>query len=145
MCCKASSSAIAANPTLVTLGIGINDAGQGVSLGSFAENLEAIITRLKSQTDARIVVTNIPDISTAPRIPQMLRSAIHGRIVLFNQKIDEISSQCGVTVFNIYETTHELLPVHPEFFSADGFHPSDAGYEHWAQEMWPVVDASIQQ
>lgn len=137
--------AVDLNPTLVTLGIGINDVGLGVSVETFAATFEAIISRLKSETGARIVVTNLPDISTAPRIPQMLRPEIQGRTVLFNQKIQEIAARYEVIVFDIYTTTHELLPFHPEFFSADGFHPSDVGYEHWAKEMWPVVAAAIQE
>jgi acyl-CoA thioesterase I len=136
---------VAVNPTLVTLGIGINDVGLGVSAETFAANFEAIISRLRSETGARIVVTNLPDISTAPRIPQMLRPEIQERTVLFNHKIQEIAAQYGVIVFDIYTTTHELLPSHPEFFSADGFHPSDVGYEHWAKEMWPAVAAAIQE
>ncbi len=121
--------AVAVNSTLVTLGIGINDVGLGVSAETFAANFEAIISRLRSETGARIVVTNLPDISTAPRISQMLGPEIRGRTVLFNQRIQEIAAQYGVIVFDIYTTTHELLPSHSEFFSADGFHPSDVGYE----------------
>jgi len=44
-----------------------------------------------------------------------------------------------VIVFDIYTITREQLPAHPEFFSADGFHPSDAGYEMWAEQMWPTL------
>jgi lysophospholipase L1-like esterase len=29
--------------------------------------------------------------------------------------------------------------LHPEYFSSDGFHPSDKGYELWATQMWPTV------
>jgi lysophospholipase L1-like esterase len=31
------------------------------------------------------------------------------------------------------------LLSHPEYFSRDGFHPSDKGYELWAVEMWPTI------
>jgi len=31
------------------------------------------------------------------------------------------------------------LPAHPEYFSGDGFHPSDEGGELWAQQMWPAI------
>ena len=128
-----------AGPNLVTLGIGINDIGHGVGLEQFAKNYEQIVTTLASETKARIVVSNLPDISSAPRIPQPLRSEYQQQIVLFNQRLEEIASRHGVTVFDVYSITHEQLPSHPEYFSADGFHPSDQGYELWAEEMWPTV------
>jgi acyl-CoA thioesterase-1 len=46
-------------------------------------------------------------------------------------------------MFDIYTITHEQLPSHPEFFSEDGFHPSDKGYEFWAEQMWPTIALTI--
>lgn len=128
-----------ANPDLVTLGIGINDISHGVSLQQFARTYEEILTRLKSKTRAPVVVTNIPDISSAPVIPPAMRAQYQQSIIRFNRKLEEIAARAGVTVFDVYTITHEELPLHPEYFSADGFHPSDKGYELWAEQMWPIV------
>ncbi|MGH9970214.1 MAG: SGNH/GDSL hydrolase family protein [Pyrinomonadaceae bacterium] len=136
---------IAQQPTLVTLGIGINDVGHGFTVEQFAENYERILGRLTSETDAVIVVTNIPDISSAPRIPQAVRAEYQQRVISFNKQLEEIAGRYEVTVFDVYAITHEQLPQHPEFFSADGFHPSDAGYENWAQQMWPTIEALTSQ
>ena len=130
---------VSVNHNLVTLGIGINDIGHGVSLETFSQNYDQILSTLRSKTTARIVVTNIPEISSAPRIPQAIRSEYQQRIVRYNQKLQEVASRHGVTVFDIYTITHEQLPAHPEYFSADGFHPSDQGYELWAETMWPTI------
>lgn len=134
---------VRADPQLVTLGIGINDIGHGVPLEQFAKNYEEIISRLRSDTKAAIVVTNIPDISSAPRIPQVLRTEYHQQIVNFNQKLEEIAGRHEVSVFDNYTVTHEQLSLHPEFFSEDGFHPSDKGYEFWAEQMWPIIGITI--
>jgi acyl-CoA thioesterase I len=130
-------------PNFVTLGIGINDIGHGVSLAEFSKNYEEILSRLRSNTKAAIVVTNIPDISTAPRIPQAIRSEYHQLIVDFNKKLEEIAARYDVTLFDVYTITHQELPAHPEFFSSDGFHPSDKGYELWAERMWPTIARAI--
>lgn len=130
---------VSVKPNLITLGIGINDIGHGVSLERFSQNYDRILSTLKSETSATIVVTNIPEISSAPRIPQAMRSEYQQLIVQYNQKLQEIASRHGVTVFDIYTITHEQLPGHPEYFSADGFHPSDQGYELWAETMWPTI------
>jgi len=131
------------DPHLVTLGVGINDIGHGVPLERFAENYDRILTTLKEKTQARIVVTNIPDISSAPVVPSSQRSRYHQQIVTFNQRLEEIANRHGVTIYDVYSITARELPSHPEYFSRDGFHPSDEGYELWASEMWPTIARTI--
>ncbi|HEY9403825.1 MAG TPA: SGNH/GDSL hydrolase family protein [Pyrinomonadaceae bacterium] len=130
-------------PTLVTLGIGINDVSHGVAPAEFARNYEEIVTRLKSKTDAPIVATNIPDISHAPRVPAFLHEQVRQRIQLFNTHIAEIGKRHDLLVVDAYGMSREVIPNHPEFFSPDGFHPSDEGYEYWAKMMWPTVKEAI--
>ena len=136
-------SGVEKNPQLVTLGIGINDIGHDVPIERFAENYDRILSTLKEKTQAQIVVTNIPDISSAPVIPSALRSDYHQQIVTFNQRLEDIAKRHGVTIFDIYSITTRELPSHPQYFSRDGFHPSDAGYELWAIEMWPTIARTI--
>lgn len=130
---------VALNPDLVTVGIGINDIGHGLTLEQFSENYEAILSTLREKTHAMIVVTNLPDISSAPRIPNSLRSEYQRQIEEFGKRLEEIADRHGVTIFDIYTITKQELPLHPEYFSADGFHPSDDGYELWATQMWPTL------
>ncbi len=130
-------------PTLVTLGIGINDISHGVAPDVFARNYEEIVTRLRSKTDAPIVATNIPDISHAPRVPVFLHEQVRQRIQLFNTHIANIASRHDVVLVDAYDMSRQVIPNHPEFFSADGFHPSDEGYEYWAKMMWPAVKQAI--
>ena len=136
---------LATKPNLITLGIGINDIGHSVSIDDFGKNFETIVSRLQHETQARIVVSNLPDISSAPRIPEFARVQYQQMIVAFNQRLEAIAARYDVTVFDVQKITHEQLPAHPEFFSSDGFHPSDAGYELWADEMWPVMKRTIGQ
>lgn len=131
---------VAANADLVTVGIGINDIGHGLTLEEFSKNYEQILSTLKEKTHAEIVVTNLPDISSAPRIPGPLRSEYQRQIVEFSQRLEEIAKRHGVTVFDVHSITKQELPSHPEYFSNDGFHPSDKGYELWATAMWPTID-----
>jgi acyl-CoA thioesterase-1 len=136
-------SGVLADTHLVTLGIGINDIGHGLSLEQFSRNYDQILATLRNSTGATIVVTNVPDISSAPQIPGPMRSEYHQRIVEFNGRLAEIAAAHGVIVFDIYTVTHEQLPSHPEYFSDDGFHPSDQGYELWAERMWPTIAQAI--
>ena len=131
--------AIRSRPTLVTLGIGINDIGHGMTAERFSRNYEQIVRRLKEETAASVVVTNVPDISLAPVVPAGSREETRRRVTLFNEKIEEVAARYGLAVVDTYSETHKVIPDHPEFFSEDGFHPSDEGYEYWARTMWPAV------
>lgn len=135
---------IAARPTLVTIGIGINDIALGVTEETFARNLESIIARLKSETSASIVITNLPDVSLAPIVQTSAREELLNRIMSFNKEIKETADRHGLFIVDAYSTTRDLIPKHPEFFSADRFHPSDMGYEFWAELMWPTVQKAIE-
>jgi lysophospholipase L1-like esterase len=138
------STALAAHPTLVTLGIGINDVGHGVTVERFAQNYEEIVKRLKAGTNgASIVITNIPDISLAPAIPAAMRDDVARRVNLFNERIKEVAGRHNLIVVDAHTATHEVIQSSPTFFSEDGFHPSDEGYERWAEMMWPTVESAI--
>ena len=130
---------VALNPDLVTVGIGVNDIGHGLTIEQFSKNYEQILSTLKEKTRAQIVVTNLPDVSSAPRIPNSMRSVYQRQIIQFSQRLEEIANRHGVTIFDIHTITKNELPSHPEYFSSDGFHPSDDGYELWATQMWPTV------
>lgn len=134
---------VALNPDLVTIGIGINDIGHGLTLDQFSKNFDQILRTLKEKTHATIVVTNLPDISSAPRIPNSMRSQYQRQIDEFCKRLEQIAKQHDVTIFDIYTITKQELPSHPEYFSADGFHPSDKGYELWATQMWPTLADAV--
>ncbi len=136
-------AALSKNPTLITLGIGVNDIGHGVREEKFSSNYEEILKRIRARTDAPVVVTNIPDVSLAPVVPAYMRDGLNQRVRSFNEKIAALAVRYNLRVVDAYTSTHELVPEHPEFFSADGFHPSDIGYEYWAKMMWPTVKSAI--
>ncbi|MFN2454725.1 MAG: SGNH/GDSL hydrolase family protein [Pyrinomonadaceae bacterium] len=136
------AAAIKARPTLLTLGIGINDVTHGASVEQFARNYEEIVARLKKETGAPLVLTNIPDIALAPAVPAFARDELRRRINLFNERIKGIAERHDALIVDAYGLTRDIIAAHPEFFSSDGFHPSDAGYEYWAKTMWPVVKSA---
>lgn len=129
-------------PTLVTLSIGMNDLLQRTSEQEFAANYEAIVIRLR-RLAVPIVITNLPDISFAPRLPNSKREEIHVKVLLFNIQIEAIARRYGLFFVDLYEASAKALTKHQEFFASDGFHPSNAGYEFWTRTMWPPVKNAI--
>jgi acyl-CoA thioesterase I len=128
---------------VVTLGVGVNDLHRRVPAAEFAQRLEAIVRGLRTRTVAPIVVTNLPDLSLAPIVPLYLRPLVAYQVRAYNQAIAEIVARHRLTLVDAYTPSRRELPEHPEFFSEDGFHPSDAGYRFWASLMWPGLRASL--
>jgi acyl-CoA thioesterase I len=98
---------------------------------------------LRARTAAPIVVTNLPDVSLAPIVPVYVRPLVAYRVRAYNQIIADIVTRHRLTLVDAYTPSRRELPEHPEFFSDDGFHPSDAGYRFWAAIMWPGLRASL--
>ncbi|RKH54146.1 SGNH/GDSL hydrolase family protein, partial [Corallococcus aberystwythensis] len=134
---------IALQPTLITLGVGTNDIWRGTEVAEFQDDLDRIARRLK-QTGASMVVVNIADMALAP-IAKMVPSALYeGRIEPFNTAIASVARAHGLHLVDLYESSREMIPRRPDFFCSDGFHPSAAGYDEWADLMLPVVRTLVQ-
>jgi acyl-CoA thioesterase-1 len=129
-------------PTLITVGVGANDLIRGVPAETFARNFEEIVVRLKRQTQAPVVVMNIPDMSLAPAVPAYMRDSARRHIQVFNGHIASIAGRYGLPVVDLFGRSREFSS-HPEFFSPDGLHPSDAGYEYWAGLLWPYAEKQL--
>lgn len=129
--------------SLVTISIGINDLMQGLSTEQFVRNYEEIISTLE-KTGPRIVITNLPNISLAPALPKARQNDMTTAVTAFNRQIEEIAKRHNLPLIDLYQISTSIIQLHPEAFSADGFHPSEAGYVLWADAMWPIVEKEIQ-
>ncbi|WP_242355249.1 SGNH/GDSL hydrolase family protein [Anaeromyxobacter sp. SG64] len=133
---------MAARPALVTIGTGINDLMQGRPLAEFARDLE-IVADLVRRTKATVVLQTLPDLTFSP--------AGHGappslgrRIEAYNAVIARVAERHGFVLADVYgRSRRELRDRRSELFGKDGFHPSSAGYEVWAEAMWPDVERAV--
>ncbi|ATB31767.1 SGNH/GDSL hydrolase family protein [Melittangium boletus] len=130
-----------ASPHVVTLGVGINDLWRGVTPGQFESHMDQLAHGLVA-TGARVVVSNLPDMSLAP-VARLAANflplpLIVERIGAFNQALERVISRHGLHPVDLHTPSRVELPT-GDFFSADGFHPSDAGYQRMAEHFWPVL------
>jgi lysophospholipase L1-like esterase len=73
-------------------------------------------------------------------VAKLVPSALYeGRIEPFNAAMAEVARAHGLHLVDLYTASKEMIPRSPHFFSHDGFHPSDEGYEEWADLMLPTV------
>jgi acyl-CoA thioesterase I len=136
--------AIEPRPQLVTLSIGPNDITTGIPSAAYAQNLETILGRLRRETTAVVVVNLIPDLAVTPRFRGSQHQEAVGRLTIaFNEALERASRAHGAEMVNLYTASRREVPRRPELMSADGYHPSDAGYALWAELVWTGVAARI--
>ena len=128
--------------TLVTICVGLNDLLRGREAKQFAENYETLVAKLK-QPGRLIVVANLPDVASTPAMKGMADESLRLRLGQFNKAIEDIARRHGVPLVDLYKLSGEMIGSRPEFFSSDGLHPSDLGYAHWAEAIWPVIAQAI--
>ncbi|MEW5855568.1 MAG: GDSL-type esterase/lipase family protein [Myxococcota bacterium] len=132
-----------AQPTLVTVGIGINDITHGVPVEDYVRNVDTILRALTADTAARVVLCNLPDVSHAPRVPAFLKENIRERLRGHNARLATLAAQHDVTLADVFTPSLQLMPGRDGLFGEDGFHPSDAGYALWAEQLWPFVARAV--
>jgi len=136
--------AIGLRPDLVTLSIGPNDITTRVPVATYEKNLETILGRLRYETTAVAVVNLIPDLAVTPRFSRSrLREAVGRQTIVFNEALERKGRAHGAELVNLYAASQREVPLQPELISADGYHPSDAGYARWAELVWTGVEARI--
>jgi acyl-CoA thioesterase I len=124
---------------LVIVGVGVNDLTSGVAPEVFARRFESLLRGLRSRTSGPIVVSNLPDISLAPAVWAAARAPLAAQVDIYNGLMARIAGRLGIVVYDICAMTRRTLPSHPEYLSGDGYHPSDAGYQVWADGLWSIV------
>jgi acyl-CoA thioesterase I len=128
--------------TLITICVGVNDLMHGREAKQFAENYETLVVKLR-QPGRLIVVANLPDVASAPALKGMADESLRSRLGQFNKAIEGIARRYAVPLVDLYKLSGEMTGARPEFFSSDGLHPSDLGYAHWAEAIWPVIEQAI--
>jgi len=139
--------AVSVAPHLITLGVGGNDLWRLVAPDRFRANLVAIADAL-ARTTAQVVISNLIDLGHAPiakgamSMMSIPPAVISARVREFNRHLQELTARPRTTVVDLHSLGEDELSDHPEFFSEDGFHPSEAGYQRWADLLFPAVEAA---
>lgn len=127
--------AIELKPNLVTISVGSNDILQRRFQNHFGKDLHAVLAKLRTQTNAEIVMNNIPDFSITSAVPSYLKM-ISGYIVKkMNLIIQKAAEKYQVVLVDLYFYSSIYGTTYPEAVSDDNFHPSDFGYALWANTI----------
>ncbi|HEX8969884.1 MAG TPA: SGNH/GDSL hydrolase family protein [Chloroflexota bacterium] len=118
--------ALDAQPDVVTVWLAVNDLNAGVPLETYASNLDTLLAQLGA-THARVLVGNVPDLGGLAAYRGAERAPLEAQVDQWNQAIADATSRHGDTLVDLHAHWRELAE-HPEYLSADGFHPSADGY-----------------
>lgn len=113
----------------VLLFLGANDCFLLTSPQVFKKELESLIQQIQVDTGAEwVYLAAIPPVHLFPAFSDQMRS------FLFRQRYYLLQEMQGIAARNPQVIFHQIpMDLQPEFFSADGVHPSDLGYQKIAE------------
>lgn len=128
-----------AQPEWVSLWPGINDLRNDVPLQTFRQQLDEALKELAAVKDTIVVVLTIPDLRALPAFEAEDPELLDATVQEWNGVIRDASSRHGALLVDLYSAAPELAE-NPQYVSADGFHPSSAGYRRIADMVIQTLE-----
>ncbi len=135
--------ALDVHPSWVSLWPGVNDLRHQISLQAFSTQLNALLDRIDHETQARVILLNIPDLRDVPAFASIDPNALDKTVRQWNAVIAQAAESHNAILVDLYSNS-EIVNGHPEDVSSDGFHPSTAGYQRIADLVLKTVHAHVQ-
>jgi acyl-CoA thioesterase I len=130
--------AVQEQPDLVTVWLAVNDLNAHVPLERYSADLDTLLASLARQTPARVLVGNVPDLPRVPAYQAVDPVSLRAELERWNTVIAEVAGRHGAVVVDLYAGYAEV-GSHPEYISADGFHPSTAGYARLGEMFYEAA------
>ncbi|NCN25822.1 hypothetical protein COT94_01155 [Candidatus Falkowbacteria bacterium CG10_big_fil_rev_8_21_14_0_10_37_14] len=126
---------------LITILIGVNDIHGGISLSDFLSNYQKIISRLKNELPgAKIAIVAIPRLGANNLLWPPFNYYFRLQTVRFNKALRQLAEKQAVSYIDLDTPTKQQLKTFTNYYSADGFHPSVIGYQHWATIIYDILN-----
>jgi lysophospholipase L1-like esterase len=119
--------ALDAQPDVVTVWLAVNDLNARVPLERYAADLDRLLGQLES-THARVLVGNVPNLSGLAAYRGVDSAPLQAEVDRWNNIIGTSAERHGALLVDLHAHWQEAA-LHPEYLSADGFHPSSEGYK----------------
>jgi acyl-CoA thioesterase-1 len=134
--------AVAQKPNLISVWLAVNDLNATIEPASFADSLGQIVDGLVQKTSATIFVGNVPDLRAVPVYAGVDKARLLAGIQAYNDAIAAIAAKNPSRVKVVDLFTGSAALVSTGTVSADGFHPSDEGYQLIADRFANAMRAS---
>jgi lysophospholipase L1-like esterase len=126
---------------LLIVAFGVNDATAYRSPARYADDLAALVTAARSRVgDAAVVIGGVASLRSFPALPWPLRNILGWRSVALQAAADRLTDRLPRLVVERFS-----MPLGPELFASDGFHPNLKAHTLWGEEIaalaLPLIDA----
>lgn len=130
------------DPDVVLVSIGANDAVHLTSQADFERAYRELVDAVPD--GALLVVLGVPDMGAPPRLAQPLRALAGFR----GRQLDRLARSVARAADAVYvdiagETGPVMRSDTARYFAADRYHPSDDGYELWAEAVLAVLQPAL--
>lgn len=117
--------------------IGVNDVLTRTPVAQWHDDLAAVVHALTTLAE-RTVVAGIPQFDAFPSLPRALRTYLGER----GRALDDVAREvCATNPATSWMSSTDVAHAEAAFFARDGFHPSPAGYRHWAGNVARNLDS----
>jgi lysophospholipase L1-like esterase len=148
-------AALAVRPTLVTVWLNVDDLAAGVSAADYEAQLGQLVHALRRGGATKVLVADTPYLDRLPvylacragaavcpfagavPAPAELNAAVDA----YNAAIARVEQREGAVLVDLH-AQGEVPDQHPDWVSADGFHPNAAGYASVAARFAAALTAS---
>ncbi len=131
--------AVASDPQIVTLLIGVNDIHAKVPVTTFEQRYRTVVDTLTKETDAKIYLISIPYIGSNTLLLPPFDSYFRYKTGEFNEVIRRIAAEYKVPYIDIATPTQVAFEKDGPLYAADSFHPSAAGYKLWSDIIYADI------
>lgn len=136
--------ALDARPDVVVIWLVVNDIIAQTPLTDYSSELGSTLHALRTQDPrARVFVGNAPDLSRLPYFAGADPVQLDAEVAGWNTAIARACAANGATMVNIH-ATWDALGDHPEYISADGLHPSQAGADALARAFSVAIEVTAE-
>ncbi|GAC1330521.1 MAG: hypothetical protein NVSMB17_07940 [Candidatus Dormibacteria bacterium] len=135
--------ALGVDPTLVTVWLNVNDLLAGVTPARYQLALSKLVHDLRRGGAAQVMVANTPFLDRLPAylachggavaqcppgpVARLTPAALNALVDAYNAAIETVVREEGAALVDLH-ARGETPDLHPEWVSADGFHPTTAGH-----------------
>ena len=120
---------------VVVTALGVNDVTGQLSLKKWRKQQRTLIETVHNRLQPQLmIVSGLPPMHLFPALPVPLRSYLGAWAHLFNQNLQQLSSQYTNTSFIAVSDLPQPLDV-----ASDGFHPGPATYQRWGQAVAELI------
>lgn len=118
---------------VVLIALGVNDSIEFHTARRWAADLERLIESVRGEVgEALVLLSGVPPLDYFPALPQPLSLVLGARSASLEQASIKLANKMTRVVHVPFQIEKKRCV---EIFCADGFHPSELGYQLWAEQL----------